>query len=308
MLDFKNLEQLKSKLKTQEDCLRYYESVRFEEGYFCPHCNHEKHYKLKKQFSYRCANTSCRKTFNVLTKTIFENTKIPLTFWFTALYLSATLKKGINSTALSHVLGIRQPTCWFMLHRIREGYKGKENNMLKGTVEADESYVGGKLSNNHESKIKENNRLGRGMQQTPIVSMIERNGSVKTFVSPDVSGAAIYQLITENIERGETLITDGFTSYKWVGKQYNHIAVKHDKSRITYGDKHTNNVEGYFSQFKRMIYGVYHQVSRKHLQRYCHEMDFRHNTRKLTSSLRFDQALRQSESRLKYNELVKKVS
>lgn len=306
MLNFKNIEQLKSTLKTQADCLRYYESIRFEEGYFCPHCKQEKHYKLKKEFSYRCANSECRKTFNVLTKTIFENTKIPLTTWFTTLFLASTLKKGISSLGLSELLGIRQATCWFMLHRIREGFREKDPKALEGIIEADESYVGGKLANKHERKVKEMQTLGRGMQMTPIISVVQRNGSVRTMVAPDVSSPSIYKLITENVKPGETLITDGFTSYNFVGRQYNHIKVKHNQNRITYGTKHTNSVEGYFSHFKRMIYGTYHQVSTKHLQRYCDEMDFRYSNRNLSSSMRFDEALRQSSSRLTYSTLIQK--
>lgn len=308
MLQFKNLEQLKKRLKTQKDCLTYFESIRFEEGYFCPHCGNEPHYKLKKEFQYRCATPKCRKTFNVLTGTIFHNTHIPLTAWFTAIYLLGTLKRGINSVALSEILGIRQATCWFMLHRIREGFRVKGGELFTGTIEADESYVSGKLDNKHKRKIDKMKTMGRGIDQESIISVVERGGRVRTVHTPDVSSNSIYKVITDNVQRGERLITDGFTSYNWVGRQYKHVSVKHNPDRITYGDEHTNNVECYFSHFKRMIYGTYYKVSAKHLQRYCDEMDFRQSSRKTEPSLRFDEALRNSNTRLTYKALTQPIN
>lgn len=306
MLQFKNIEQLKSTLKTQADCLRYYESIRFEEGYFCPHCRQEKHYKLKKEFSYRCANAECRKTFNVLTKTIFENTKIPLTTWFTTLFLASTLKKGISSLGLSELLGIRQATCWFMLHRIREGFREKAPKILEGEVEADGHFVGGEDKWKHQNKKKKDGRGRRKEDKVPLLGIVKRGGEAIISIIPSETQEHVQPIINERVAAESIIHTDEKLAYHGLYQNYDHATTNHFKKEYVNGRSHTGTVDGLWSHLGRMIYGTYHQVSKKHLSRYCDELTFRYNSRQLSSSMRFDEALRQSSSRLTYSALIQK--
>lgn len=302
--EFKSLLQVLDHFKDEQTCKDFFIQRRWgKDGVVCPHCATAKKPYVTNR-GYKCSDKDCALKFTFATGTVYENTKISLRVWIAAMYLITAHKKGISSLQLARDLNITQKTSWFLIHRIREMLKMKNTPKMKGTIEADESYVGGKLDNKHEKKQEE--LIGRGKGMAPIVTVIERNGSVKTTATEDVSSLSIYKLITENVEGGETLITDGFTSYNWVGRQYNHISVKHNKNRVTYGEKHTNNVECYFSHFKRMIIGTYHQISTKHLQRYCDEMDFRYSTRLQTDGNRFIFALEQSvPSRLRYVDLIK---
>lgn len=305
MLNFKNLKQLEQTLKTNEDCIKYYEAIRWKEGIYCPHCNHEKHYKLKKAFSYRCANKECKKTFNCLTGTIFENTKIGLTLWFTAIYIAASHKKGISSLQLSRDLGITQKTAWFVLHRIREMLKEKEPVMLQNEVEIDEVYIGGKNKNRHNNKKVKESQGRSTKDKTPVLGILERGGKIVVAPVENTSSKALTPIMSETVKEGSTVYTDEWRGYSKLKGKYTHQIVRHALGEYVIGACHTNTVEGFWSLLKRGVYGIYHQVSRKHLGRYCNEFAFRYNTRKLNEEGRFDFALAYAGRRLKYSDLIK---
>lgn len=302
---FTSLISILDHFKEEQTCKDFFIEKRWgKHGAVCPHCGTAKKAYVTNR-GYKCSDKDCLLKFTFATGTVYEGTKISLRIWIAAMYLITAHKKGISSLQLARDLNVTQKTAWFLLHRIREMIKMGKGEKMKGPVEADESYVGGLLSNKHEKKQEMLKRQGRGVDQHPIVSVIERNGGVRTRATKDVSSASIYALITETVERGSTLFTDGFTAYNWVGRQYKHIPVKHNNKRTTIGENHTNNVEGYFSHFKRMIIGTYHQVSPKHLQRYCDEMDFRYSTRTQTDGNRFIFALESAQhSRLTYADLT----
>lgn len=180
MLNFKTVYQLLDTFKDNADCLAYYEDIRFADGVYCPHCNGSKHYKLKKAYQYRCGNKDCRKSFNVLTKTVFENTKVPLRIWFAAMYLLTTGKKGISSLQLANQLGITQKTAWFLLHRIREMLIDKEPKFLEGVVQVDETNITGKDINRHESKKKSYSVQAKTFESKTMVGAISNDGKVIT--------------------------------------------------------------------------------------------------------------------------------
>lgn len=307
MLQFKNLKQLEKTLDTQEKCLDYFEANRFEEGYFCPHCEGIKFYKLSKIHTYKCASEGCRKRFNVLTGTIFENTKIPLTHWFTAIFIFTTNKKGISSIALSEYLGITQKSSWFMLHRIREMLKDKNPSMLEGEVEADTTYCGGQAKYKHESKKKKDARGRRVIEKTPVFGIVQRGGKVINKVVEAETAEHVLPIIHANVIPETIINTDEKIAYHSLHKTHEHYIINHSKKEYAKGRTFTNTIEGYFSLLKRGIVGIYHQVSPKHLGRYCDEFSFRYNYRTLEPALRFDEALRQSNSRLTYAELIKKA-
>lgn len=304
-LKFNSLIQVIDHFKDEQTCKDFFICQRWGNGGpSCPHCGSAKKPYVTNR-GYKCSDRDCLRKFTFATGTVYENTKISLRLWIAAIYLITARKKGISSLQLARDLNISRKTAWFLSHRIRAMITMSTEQKMTGQIEVDESYIGGKIGNKHESVRKKMETLGRGIQQHPIVSLVQRNGEVRTIVTPDVGSAAIFTHITNNIKQGEQLITDGFSSYKFVGRLYDHTAVKHNPNRVTFGDKHTNNVECYFSHFKRMVDGTFHSISTKHMQRYCNEMDFRYSTRCSTDGERFIFAIGNTHTRLRYTDLVR---
>lgn len=302
-MDFKNLKQLEKKFRTNEDCLAYYEAIRWMDGVSCPHCGSDKFYALSKEFSYKCKDKECAKRFNVLTKTIFENTKIPLPTWFTAIYIATSHKKGISSVQLAKDLGLTQKTAWFILHKIREMLKQNAPYMVDSVVEIDETYVGAKSVNLHAKKRKEL-KQGRGpANKTPVFAILERNGSVYTEMVERADRSTLNSIINKHVDPSTTIITDGYPAYNQLKQRYNHEIVQHQLGEYVRGSFHTNGIEGFFAQLKRGIYGIYHHVSPTYLHRYCSEFAFRYNTRKQDESERFRTALEQNLRKVLYKDV-----
>jgi transposase-like protein len=275
------------------------EAVNWPEGPFCPHCGecenvHRLQGKSTRPGLIQC--NSCLKNFTVTVGTVFERSKVPLNKWLLATYLLASSKKGMSAHQLHRMLGVTYKTAWFMCHRIREAMKDTDNDPMGGygkTIEADETYVGGKVGNRHASKRHGSKKLSPFKDKQPVVSLVERGGNVRSFHVAKVTGPQLREVLVTNADRGSWLMTDEHAGYKNVGKEYvGHGIVSH--SRGEYGRAgvfHTNTIENFFSIFKRGIIGVYHHVSEAHLSRYTTEFDFRYNTRSITDGERADAIL-----------------
>lgn len=304
-MEFKNLAELTEHFADRQKCYEYLTQLRWNGNVTCTFCQHDKVYELKgdnKRF--KCAK--CRKQFSAIKGTIFENSPIPLQKWFMAVYIVTAHKKGISSVQLGTDLGVTQKTAWFMAHRIRFALKVNSFDVpLEGVVQADETFVGGKNKNRHADK-KVPNSQGRSVKdKTPVFGLADENGKVKTQVIPNTQAKTIKPIIKQLVKEGSIVVTDEWQAYRDLSKNYQHIVVNHKEGKYVCGPYSTNRIEGYWSIFKRGIYGIYHQVSAKHLHRYCDEFSFRYNSREVDVMERFAASLQTSERRLTYFDLTK---
>lgn len=309
MSQFKNLQQLLDFFKDETICKDYYEQKRWGGNVACPHCGSLKIYRTNRGF--KCGEKLCYKKFTVISGTIFENTKIGLRVWFAAMYLISTSKKGVSSLQLAEQLGITQKTAWFVNHRLREMLKDSSNEQLSGEVEVDETYVGGKNKNRHKNKKVENSQGRASKDKTPVVGLLQRDGKVKLFVVNNVESETLHTIMGNNVKEQSTVITDAYRAYNGLNTRYSHVTVKHEEGGyvVKIGDQkfHTQNIENFWSIFKRGIIGIYHFVSAKHLERYCTEFGYRYNNRDLSGVEKFEIALNQvSTARITYNTLIGK--
>jgi transposase-like protein len=313
-MNFRNLPECLDYFKDEEVCIAYLEQQRWGGTPACPFCGVINPYRTNRGF--KCRDKGCGKKFSVKVGTIYENSKIPLRTWFASYYLLLSSKKGISSLQLSRQLGITQKTAWFVLHRLREMLREKAPQMLRNTVQIDETYVGGSLKNKHKSKIAKikaqqggKGLRGRSDTKTPVFGIVETGGKVVVKVTDWVTKKTARELIEKHVEKGATITTDGYAMYAYLGQddKFKHVMVDHSSGQYVNGGFHTNGIENFWSILKRGIIGIFHQISPQHLQRYCDEFAARYNTRKIKDHERFELYVKNSDGRLKYNQLIGKA-
>jgi transposase-like protein len=256
----------------------HFEAIRWPDGPYCPHCGEtEKVYRLNgkshREGLLHC--NGCNEAFTVTVGTVMERSHVPLHKWALAFRLLCSGKKGFSAHQLHRTLGVTYKTAWFMAHRIREamrpiaadGQLGGENKV----VEVDETYVGGKARN----------RKNHVPPKEAVVSLVERDGRVRSHHVASVNGATLKPILKAEIDKASYVMTDESPVYPSVTVGFaGHGTVNHSIEEYVRGDFwHTNTVESYFSIFKRGVIGTYHHVSAEHLKRYLGEFDFRHNER-----------------------------
>ena len=266
------------------------ETIRWPNGPVCPYCGTFDHaYPLKKAGWYRCGSKECRKDFTVTMGTVMERSHIPLHKWMIGFYLMNASKKGISAHQLHRTLGIRYQSAWFMCHRIREAMRAGGLTPLGGAgkvVEVDETYYGSipkserrTVRTSGKPFIKKGKPPGPANKR-PVVALVERGGSVRTFHVPVATQAAVQEIVRSNIARESRLHTDESKLYFGSHEHFaSHESVKHSADEYVRGDVTTNTVEGYFSIFKRGMKGIYQHCGEKHLHRYLAEFDHRYNHR-----------------------------
>jgi transposase-like protein len=264
-------------LQDDEAALAHIEAALWPHGPVCPHCGGtDRVYALKGKTARpglrKCGH--CRKSFTVTVGTIMERSHVPLHKWLQAICLLTASKKGISAHQLHRMLGVRYPTAWFMLHRIREAMRDGSLAPLGGNgkiVEADETYVGRKKGWKPQRG---------GAHKMKVVSLVERGGEVRSVRVDAVTAPDVAKVVRENVARESRLMTDEARYYVEVGKEFaGHEAVNHSVEEWVRGEAHTNTLEGYFGLFKRGMKGIYQHCSERHLHRYLAEFDFRYNNR-----------------------------
>lgn len=312
---YNSLVQVMQHFSSEDVCLQHLEGMRWPDSApFCPKCECDKLYRVENGKRYKCSG--CKHKFSAKVGTIFEGSNIGLQKWFVAIYLCTAHKKGVSSCQLARDLDITQKSAWFMLHRIRTAFVEQspelvtdkvdsDGELIQSVVELDEKFVGGKEKWKHQDKRTKGTQGRSSKKKTPVLGMVERGGKVLAKVVPDTKGRTILPIIREAIPAGAIVMTDEYRPYKSLYKDYDHNYITHGAGQYVQGMVHTNNIEGFWSQLGRGITGIFHQVSPKHLQRYCDAYAFRYNTRKTSEADRFDVCLLQSVGRrLKYSTLI----
>lgn len=290
-----NLNTFHEQFPDEESCVDWLIRQRWGDEPVCPKCGALGAYRIRSRHILACKH--CRKQYSVRVGTVFEDSPIPLKDWFLAVFLATNLKKGISSVKLAEFCEVTQTTAWYMLHRIRHAVGGT-SGMLKGIVEVDETYIGGRRKG----------KRGRGAEgKTPVTGMVERGGKARIEVVPNVKRASLFPPIQRNIERGSTVMTDELASYKALpALGYGHESVSHAKGEYVRGNISVNGCENFWKHFKKGIEAIYIHVSKKHLQKYCDEFAFRFNQRDKKDSERFEAWFGQCGKRLTLKGLVGK--
>jgi transposase-like protein len=300
----------------EQVCIDAVASMRWMNGAVCPDCETANPYYIKTQKRWKCRE--CRRQFSVKVGTIFEDSPISLTKWLPALWLLTNCKNGISSYEIARDLAVTQKTAWFMLQRLRlvlkSGFSAKLGEPGGGPVEADETFIGGKVKNMHKNRRPKgpgaSGKPVAGTAKTIVVGMLERRGRVSAHVVEDRTHAVLHKLVEENVHPDATLMTDEWGGYK--GTDLMHEVINHAESYVR-GHIHTNGIENFWSLLKRGLNGTYVSVEPFHLSRYLDEQMFRYNNRAtkdnpLTDADRFALALSQvANKRLTYAELTGKL-
>lgn len=294
-VEFKSLCELWDAIPDEQAAIDYFRAIHWKNGEHCPYCGHDKVYSFKDRRTFKCAQ--CHQRFSIRVGTIFEDSKIEIRKWLAAIWLITSHRKGIASAQLARDIGVTQKSAWFMLHRLRHAARTRSfNRKLRGIVEADEGYFGGKDGNKHKAK--------RGKTKKVLAAgLLERKGELRVF--PIQTTAELRGAIVDQVREGSRLMTDEASVLSGLEAIYDRTAVNHSRGQYGDGkDGHTNSIEGVWALIKRQIYGIHHWVSAKHLERYLDEATWRYNRRGLKDGDRIAEFLTRVDGRLTYQSLI----
>jgi transposase-like protein len=259
---------------TESECRAYMEELRWPDGIECPRCKGRTISRIKARDQFDC--DSCRYQFSVMSGTIFHDSHLPLPKWFIATFLLCESRKGMSANQMKRILGVSYKTAWYLCHRIRAAMHEQHLQPLTGTVEVDETWVGGR-----------EHGQGQKRQKEVVIGIRQRGGELRFFHAADCKSGTLAKYIRENIsaESVDVIETDDYPAYPKAMIRAGvhgtkHKTINHSKGVYVRGDVYTNTVENAFSLLKRGVIGSWHKISAKHLPAYLDEMTFRFNNRK----------------------------
>lgn len=281
-------------------------SLRWPKGPTCPKCDSTEHSYISTRRLWKCK--ACKKQYSVKVGTIFEDSPIGLDKWLACVWMVANCKNGVSSHEIGRSLGVTQKTSWFMLHRIRLAMKSKTFEKLSGTVEVDETFIGGKARNMHAHKRKQKITQATDRDKAVVMGIRSRDGQVKAKVVSRVQAVKAKALLSESVAEGSTVYSDSHWIYKGVSALgFEHEVIDHAEAYVD-GQVHINGIENFWSLLKRGLHGTYISVEPFHLFRYLDEQVYRYNTCKDEDSDRFVGVLgRVAGRRLTYDGLTGKI-
>lgn len=278
--------------------VEFMERQRWGESPACPRCGATDVYMMNDdkgersaRFLWRCK--TCKRQFTVRIGTVFEDSRIPLRHWCYAFWAACSSKKGVSALQIKRQTGLSYKSALFMMHRIRFAMSDNQPGPLTGTVEVDETWVGGKPRYHR-------GRMGKGKTtKTPVMALVERGGRVRAMPIDRVTTKNLKDTIRRHVDRSARIMTDDLHLYRGLEPEFRggHHRVRHNLGEYARGDVTTNTVEGFFSILKRGLYGTFHSVSKRHLHRYVDEFAFRYNTRKLDDGARTVAAIRGADGK-----------
>jgi transposase-like protein len=288
----------------------FFVQIRFPNGVACPRtgCGSTLVAYMPKVWRWYC--NECKRQFSAKVGTVFEDSPISLTQWLPAIWLVASNRNGISSYEIARGLGVTQKTAWFMLHRIREMMADDEAELLKGTVEIDEAYIGEKWEKMSKRRRRAITKSGLGpmTSKAAVVGMVERKGRVRAYAVPTTTHNTLLPILRKSIHHDATVFTDEADMYRHINEYFlHHASVNHGLKEYVKGHVHTNNIECFWAVLKRTIGGTYTHVHPRHLDRYLAEQVYRFNERENEDGPRFAKATKGADGkRLTYKALIAK--
>ncbi|HEX3988171.1 MAG TPA: IS1595 family transposase [Verrucomicrobiae bacterium] len=292
--------------------LQYFVQFRWPDGVRCPHCGSTGVSFLANQRRWQCHTPHPRRQFSAKVGTIFEESPLPLEKWLVAVWLETNAKNSISSYELARALGITQKSAWFLLHRVRYAlHVGSFDKKLCGTIEADETLVGGLAKNMHKrQRAAKVHGMTGGTHMTPVMGLLARHdgtnhSTVRTAVLPNRQKETLHAVIHQNVDPGSQVYTDSLVGYRGIESTFAHDFVDHAEAYVKDKVVHTNGLENFWALFKRCIKGTHISIEPFHLASYVDSEAFRFNNRKVGDGDRFTMAVQSvSGKRLTYKALI----
>ena len=294
------IQELPIACANEKAAVEFIEKQRWGDHPACPRCGDMNVYKMvdsktgerQKNFRWRCRG--CKEQFTVRIGTVFEDSRIELRHWCFSFWRASTSKKGVSALEIHRQTGVSYKSALFMLHRIRYAMAPEtaSRGPLTGTVEVDEVYLGGKPRRHHRGPA------GNAKAKQPVIALVERGGDVRTRAVASVNSKNLRETIHNNVSIRARLMTDEFPMYRKIGKKYaDHQVVKHSAYEYVRGDAHVNSCESFFALLRRGLHGIYHSVSKKHLDMYLAHAAFLYNHRELEDGERVIAAIQASDGK-----------